>query len=541
MPASVDRPRDPRGMRNPKRDITKEGDTYVSVQDNSSRIINLITGTSHYHDTRYLRLDGENEMEGDLSFTGGDRSIVAPPGRDLDIRLGDDAGSNYITFSNASGSPLAYMSSLGGWLVTALTCTGDLDVAQLNAQQVVYSPDDSGHLSGSDEFRFNPDSHLVTVPGLTVSDLTAGRVPYVGTGGRLIDASGLTYASDTLTAPNLAASGLTATRIPIITTGGKLTDDAGLTYASGTLSLAGNLSFTGADRTISSASGYNLNVKLGDAAGGNKLSIQNSGSTEKAYVDSYGYAQFSKLGVGVAPASGYNVYVMRNNVVSSGTHMGALIWEREWVNGASNAWVHGLSATLDIIQNTSPASISQGRGLAFEVNLNTPCTAEYLYGIIGNVYGKTSGNVTYAYGSSVAVVQSTSSSGTISNAFCYNAMSGLMGGSGSITNAYLYYARMLTGGSGTVTNLYGLYIDSSITAASTSYAIYNASTAPIYTAGDLQLASGKVLKVGGVQVVGSQQSAIADVTVTGTAEDGTARSKINAILAALRAHGLIAT
>jgi hypothetical protein len=54
------------------------------------------------------------------------------------------------------------------------------------------------------------------------------------------------------------------------------------------------------------------------------------------------------------------------------------------------------------------------------------------------------------------------------------------------------------------------------------------------------LAAAGGFAVGGVQVVGSQGAAIADVTETGSAADGSARAAINDILAALRAHGLIA-
>jgi hypothetical protein len=46
--------------------------------------------------------------------------------------------------------------------------------------------------------------------------------------------------------------------------------------------------------------------------------------------------------------------------------------------------------------------------------------------------------------------------------------------------------------------------------------------------------------VAGTQVITTQQAAIADITETGSAEDGTARAAINHILTALRAHGLIA-
>lgn len=55
--------------------------------------------------------------------------------------------------------------------------------------------------------------------------------------------------------------------------------------------------------------------------------------------------------------------------------------------------------------------------------------------------------------------------------------------------------------------------------------------------GDLPVAS---LSVGGDQVVGAQQAAIADPT-GGTTVDMEARTALAALLAAARSHGLIAT
>ena len=64
----------------------------------------------------------------------------------------------------------------------------------------------------------------------------------------------------------------------------------------------------------------------------------------------------------------------------------------------------------------------------------------------------------------------------------------------------------------------------------------------VKTYGGVNIGSGKVYKIDGTQVVGAQQAAIADHgTTTGTDSDGEARTKINDILAALRAHGLIDT
>lgn len=50
--------------------------------------------------------------------------------------------------------------------------------------------------------------------------------------------------------------------------------------------------------------------------------------------------------------------------------------------------------------------------------------------------------------------------------------------------------------------------------------------------------SGSAVQVGGVQVVGAQQAAIADAT-GGSTVDSEARAAINALLAACRLHGLI--
>jgi hypothetical protein len=56
-----------------------------------------------------------------------------------------------------------------------------------------------------------------------------------------------------------------------------------------------------------------------------------------------------------------------------------------------------------------------------------------------------------------------------------------------------------------------------------------------WIAGEMRAAQ---LRIGGVQVVGSRQAAIADAA-GGTTVDAEARSALNALLAACRAHGLI--
>lgn len=61
-----------------------------------------------------------------------------------------------------------------------------------------------------------------------------------------------------------------------------------------------------------------------------------------------------------------------------------------------------------------------------------------------------------------------------------------------------------------------------------------------YDSAGVNLASGKVLKVNGTQVVSSRGAAVADASGGGTV-DTEARAAINALLARCRAHGLIAT
>lgn len=58
----------------------------------------------------------------------------------------------------------------------------------------------------------------------------------------------------------------------------------------------------------------------------------------------------------------------------------------------------------------------------------------------------------------------------------------------------------------------------------------------IEAANNINLASGKVLKVNGTQVVGAQQAAIADAT-----DAATTMARLNDLLAACRAHGIIDT
>jgi len=106
------------------------------------------------------------------------------------------------------------------------------------------------------------------------------------------------------------------------------------------------------------------------------------------------------------------------------------------------------------------------------------------------------------------------------------------------------------------TNVYGMYLDT-FNGGTNNWSLYSASAEDSYFAGKVGINienPTEILDVGGnvnvtgvykvddTQVIKEQQSAIADIAdTTGTDSDGTARLKVNDILAMLRTHGLIET
>lgn len=76
--------------------------------------------------------------------------------------------------------------------------------------------------------------------GIVLNDgtaLTATRVPFATTNGRLTDDADLTFATDTLSATKVAMSSLTSGRVPFASTAGLLVDDSDMTFATDTLTV----------------------------------------------------------------------------------------------------------------------------------------------------------------------------------------------------------------------------------------------------------------------------------------------------------------
>lgn len=76
----------------------------------------------------------------------------------------------------------------------------------------------------------------LAVTSLTNSGLTAGRVPYSGTGGLQEDSAALAYDGSYLTAPNFKNTAATAGRVPYAGSAKEFVDASGFTYVGGLLS-----------------------------------------------------------------------------------------------------------------------------------------------------------------------------------------------------------------------------------------------------------------------------------------------------------------
>jgi hypothetical protein len=108
-----------------------------------------------------------------------------------------------------------------------------------------------------------------------------------------------------------------------------------------------------------------------------------------------------------------------------------------------------------------------------------------------------------------------------------------LGGGGWTGGTQLFYTT--TNG----TNIYGAGSSTDIlvgNAAGTTILTVPTGTVNMEFAGNLNVASGKVYKVAGTQVVGAQGAAVADAT-----DAASAITQLNALLARCRSHGLIAT
>jgi hypothetical protein len=133
--------------------------------------------------------------------------------------------------------------------------TWDFATAAGSNTQLQYS--NGTDLAASANLTFNDATQVLAVAGkvtaanVTVSSLTSGTLTVAGTGGALVDATGLTYSgttlttgnanvTTTLTSGNVKVSALTAGKVVLAGADGLLTQDAELSYDSATNTLTAN-------------------------------------------------------------------------------------------------------------------------------------------------------------------------------------------------------------------------------------------------------------------------------------------------------------
>lgn len=156
-----------------------------------------------------------------------------------------------------------------------------------------------------------------------------------------------------------------------------------------------------------------------------------------------------------------------------------------------------------------------------------------------------SGTVTNFEGCVISSLSKTTS-GTVSNLIGSYIQFGNYVSGGTVVNAYgQYIASPYV--AGTITNAYGLRIEN-ITGATTNNYSIKTGTGLVDFGDNVNVASGKVYKVNGTQVLTARQAAIADSSAPDATDLATAitlvnelKTKLNTALAMLRTHGLIAS
>ena len=248
-----------------------------------------------------LNGDVNGNISGAITVTGGAGAIQFADAGNLltsDANLNFDSGTDTLTVGNTVSATLftgtlttaaqPNVTSLG--TLTGLSIDGNLSIGNaigtngIKTDNLYYSngvawdlqqaAGDTGEIqfNSGDNFTASANltftgGNLLTVTGnanitsnlftqtATVSELTATRVTYAGTGGKLVDDSSFTFGSGKLTVGNVEMSGtanaaeviitsLTATRVPFVDTDKSLTDDANLTFASNQLKVTGTANVT---------------------------------------------------------------------------------------------------------------------------------------------------------------------------------------------------------------------------------------------------------------------------------------------------------
>ena len=254
----------------------------------------LVDSASLTFDGSTVAVNGNGTYTGTLSVSGLSTLAQAQVSDLTQSRLvfvganGRLVDSADLTFDGDTLTVIGNSTYTGTLSVSGVSSLNEVDVATLTQGRITYAGP-NGKLIDSANLTFVSDiltvsgdqsisgtlsvTNLASLGQAQVSDLTAGRITYASTNGRLVDSASLTYNGTTLTTNNLAVTGnqtvdgtlsvnstsylsnvyvstLEFSRIPYAGSAGELIDSANLTFANNTLStdnlsLAGNATVTG--------------------------------------------------------------------------------------------------------------------------------------------------------------------------------------------------------------------------------------------------------------------------------------------------------
>lgn len=218
-------------------DITLTTTTGVANQARQAIILwNPASGTT----TRNITAPAQSKIYTVINASGGTQSIVfrgAGPTTGVTIVKGESAvvawnGTDFIKISNAGGSAsFTNVTVSGTTTLSGLTASTAL---ALDASKNVVSVTNTG--TGNNVLSASPTlTGTVAAASLSLSSLTATRVPFAGVAGLLSDSANMTFNGTRLTVADLADSGLTSGRVTYASTGGALVDSANLAFDGTTL------------------------------------------------------------------------------------------------------------------------------------------------------------------------------------------------------------------------------------------------------------------------------------------------------------------
>ena len=257
--------------------ITTDADTTLTTTTgvaNQARQAIILWNPASGTVTRNITAPAQSKIYTVINASGGTQSIVfrgAGPTTGVTIVKGESAvvawnGTDFIKVSNTGGS-----ASFTNVTVTGTTTLSGLTASTalaLDASKNVVSVTNTG--TGNNVLSASPTlTGTVAGASLSLSSLTATRVPFAGVAGLLSDSANMTFNGTRLTVADLADSGLTSGRVTYASSGGALVDSANLTF-DGTNLQIGNTS------ALSAASGR-TDLTINGSSIGAIISFGNAG------------------------------------------------------------------------------------------------------------------------------------------------------------------------------------------------------------------------------------------------------------------------